>query len=60
MDFTAEKIKGADLWHLGKGRFIGVDRGSADCWVECEVQRHADGSITVLDIREYPATKPKS
>lgn len=52
--FEASKLKGESLWALGGGRYIGVDRGSGETHTECEVQRNADGTITVLDVRSYP------
>lgn len=53
--FSTVKINGESLYDLGNGRYIGVDRGADDeRIVECEVQQNPDGSITVLDIREYP------
>lgn len=51
----ATKISGEQLWSVGAGRYIGVDRSASDdIHTECEVQMNADGSITVLDIREFP------
>lgn len=56
----AAKIKNEMLWSLGGGRYIGVDwSDKQDLYVECEAQKNADGSITVLDIREFPATHVK-
>jgi|GEM_PF-1551773 len=54
---TATPCAGTDrvsLWALGNGRYIGIDIGSEDRTIECEVHVHADGSIEVIDIREYP------
>jgi len=54
------KADGMSLWALGDGRYIGVDVGTDERCTECEVQVHADGSIEVIDIREYPPRREKN
>ena len=41
---------------LGEDRVIGIDYGSGDVTTEAEFQLNADGSMTLLDIRETPAS----
>lgn len=61
VDFSATKVRGQSLWDMGDGRWIGVDRSATgDTHVECEIQCNSDGTITVLDVREYPPTNDKS
>lgn len=55
LKLTAEKIHGQDFWHMGGGRYIGVDRGSEGRQVEVEFRRLPCGALKVLDVREYPA-----
>lgn len=54
------KADGTSLFSLGEGRYIGIDTGSEDRTIECEVQVHADGAIEVIDIREYPPRREKN
>lgn len=37
-------------------RFVGVDMGrkGGDVTTECEIERLPDGTIRVLDVRQYP------
>jgi hypothetical protein len=41
---------------LGSDRLIGIDYGSGDVTTEAEFQMNEDGSMTLLDIRETPAS----
>ena len=60
MIFSASRVKGGGLYHMGGGRYVGIDRASEpDRHVECEVEVQGDGTIKVLDVREYPA-RPES
>lgn len=55
----SEKPKdGSGLYHLGGGRYIGVDTAICpDMHTECEFEKLPDGTIRVVDIRHYPPTR---
>jgi len=48
------------IWRLDDATFIGVDHAAGDdIHTECEVQMNADGSMTILDIRQFPTHSTK-